>query len=79
MQISSTDIVVQALSAGLDISYKNLISIRNHMEEDGYIVEYESYFNPHSYPYQLMDKKEFTSMEEAATFFVDYINNLDFS
>ena len=36
-------------------------------------VEYESYFNPHAKPYQLMDKKEFISASEAAAFFLDAV------
>ena len=78
MPLSNADIISQTLSIGLDVSYKDLISIRNQLDGT-YVVVYEVYFNPHTDPKQLMDQKKFDTTEEVVTFFLDYINNLDFS
>lgn len=73
--MNNNDVVIQALCIGLDVSYKNLIYIRNQLDGT-FVVEYESYFNPHADPKQLMDQKKFDSVDEVVTFFLDYINNL---
>jgi hypothetical protein len=56
---------------GLKISYSNLASLS--VEDNVYIVEYESYFNPHAAPKQLKDVKKFSSLIDAINFFVAYL------
>lgn len=56
---------------GLKISYSNLASLS--VEDTTYVVEYESYFNPHAAPKQLKDVKKFSSLIDAVNFFVAYL------
>ena len=56
---------------GLKISYSNLASLS--VEDNTYVVEYESYFNPHAAPKQLKDVKKFSSLIDAVNFFVAYL------
>lgn len=61
----------------VDLNFKNLISIKY---SDGFwIAEYESYFNPHAKPYQLMDTVKFDNSLDAAKFFVEFIQSHDMS
>ena len=52
----------------VDLNYKDLILIKS--LDGSWIVEYESYFNPHAKPYQLMDKEKFDNPLDAAKFFL---------
>lgn len=53
-------------------NYKNLLYIRP--INNKYEVEYESYFNPHANPKQLMDKKIFDSLDEAMDWSNKYLH-----
>ncbi len=61
------------IEAGLTVSYKNLVSLSKN--RDKYLVEYESYFNPHANPKQLMDQKLFDSAEGAVNYFIERISS----
>lgn len=56
---------------GLKISYSYLASLS--VEDNTYVVEYESYFNPHAAPKQLKDVKKFSSLIDAVNFFVTFL------
>jgi hypothetical protein len=56
---------------GLKISYSNLASLS--VEDNTYVVEYESYFNPHAAPKQLKDVRKFSSLIDAINFYVAYL------
>ena len=56
---------------GFKISYSNLASLS--VEDNTYVVEYESYFNPHAAPKQLKDVKKFSSLIDAVNFFVAFL------
>jgi len=58
------------ISEGVNISYGN-ISIES--SDERWVIEYESYFNPHAKPYSLKDKKVFDNALDAAKFFCSYI------
>lgn len=59
------------------LQYKNLLFVRP--VNNKWEVEYESYFNPHANPKQLMDTKTFDSLGDAAEWSRNYIqeNYLD--
>jgi hypothetical protein len=63
--------MAELLGKEINLSYRDLISI--HIDGDSFIVEYESYFNPHAKPYSLEDKKVFDNASDAAKFFCSYI------
>lgn len=56
--------------------YKNYFESRISINEINgkWEVEYESYFNPHTIPNQLIDKKEFASEFEAIKWVENYID-----
>jgi hypothetical protein len=56
---------------GLKISYSDTVSLS--VEDNIYIIEYESYFNPHATPKQLKDVKKFSSLIDAVNFFVTFL------
>lgn len=66
-------VIQEALSMGLSLSYKNIISID--LTNNGWQVKYESYFNPHTNPNQLMDYKDFDNYVDAAEFFLNYLES----
>jgi len=57
----------------VDLNYKDLILIKS--LDGSWIVEYESYFNPHAKPCQLMDKEKFDNPLDAAKFFLQKIKD----
>ena len=56
---------------GFKICYFDIVSLS--VEENYYIIEYESYFNPHANPKQLKDVKKFLSLIDAVNFFYSVI------
>lgn len=55
------------------LNYKNLLFIT--LIKDKWEVKYESYFNPHATPKQLMDVKIFDTFDEAFNWSSNYIKN----
>jgi hypothetical protein len=57
----------------VELNYKGLICMKY---SDGFwIAEYESYFNPHTKPCQLMDIAKFDNSLDAAKFFLEFIKS----
>ena len=57
----------------VDLNYKDSICMKY---SDGFwIAEYESYFNPHTKPCQLMDIAKFDNSLDAAKFFLEFIKS----
>ncbi len=65
---------VISIEPEIKISFANLVTISK--EDDDWIVEYESYFNPHSNPKSLFDKKRFTDPSAAAIFFFEKVDEM---
>jgi hypothetical protein len=65
---------VISIEPEIKISFGNLLTINK--EDDGWIVEYESYFNPHANPKSLFDKKRFTDPLAAVIFFFEKVHEM---
>lgn len=55
------------------LNYKNILFIRPC--ENNWAVEYETYFNPHATPKQLMDTKTFNTFEDAFAWSNNYLHD----
>ena len=66
-------LVAEAISNKPDVNicYRDLVFLKK--EKDQWVVEYETYFNPHANPKFLFDKKCFSNAVEAAAFFIEVI------